>query len=159
MKKSISFLLTIVTIIGCFSLNTFAAEDIEVYTTPEIVQLNSEEAVTSGETRASGLILSYSLSVSKNEKTLTITGLTNCSVDVVRCGFKDLQVERRRYTSGDWEVYHDYGDVYLDNIVYSLSTTLVVEYGYYYRVTCTHYAKKSWWSTQKVDNETNGIFV
>lgn len=159
MKKIISFLLTIVTIIGCFSLNTFAAEAIEVYTTPEIVQLNSEEAVTSGETRASGLILSYRLSVSKSEKTLTITGLTNCSVDVVKCGFKDLQVERRRYTSGDWEVYHDYGDVYLDDDLCNLSTTLVVEYGYYYRVTCTHYAKKSWWSTQKVDNETNGIFV
>lgn len=144
---------------SCFSLNTFAAEDIEVYTTPEIVQFNSEEAVTSGETRASGLILSYSLSVSKNEKVLTITGTTVCSTDVVRCGFKDLQVERRRYTSGDWEVYHDYGDAYLDDNLCNLSTTLTVEYGYYYRVTCTHYAKKSWWSTQKVDNETNGVLV
>lgn len=159
MKKIISILLAVITIASCFSINTFAAEDIKVYASPDVVHLQSENAVASGETRASGLILQYSLAVSKNEKTLTITGLTYCSTDVVKCGFKDLQVERRRYTSGDWEVYHDYGDVYLEDIACNLSTTLVVEYGYYYRVTCTHYAKKSWWSTQKVDNETNGVFV
>lgn len=159
MKKVISILLTIITIMSCFSFNTFAAEDIKVYTTPEVVQHPSEEAVMSGETRASGLILQYSLSISKSSTTLNITGATRCSVDVVKCGFKDLQVERRRYTTGDWEVYYDYGDVYLEEINCNLSTSLTVEYGYYYRVTCTHYAKKSWWSTQSIDHETSGIYV
>ena len=159
MKKIISILLAIITIASCFLINTFAAEDIEVYTSPEVVQLQSENAVVSGETRASGLIAEYSLAVSKNGKTLSISGVISCTTDVVKCGFKNLQVERRRYTSGDWEVYHDYGDVYVETNFCNLSTDLTVEYGYYYRVTCTHYAKKSWWSTQSIDNETSSIYV
>lgn len=158
MKRFISILLATVSVLACFTLNSFAAEKMEIYTAPDISVLSADEVSISAETRASGLILAYGLSISKSGTTLRIVGETTCAPAVVKCGFKDLTVERRKTTSDSWSTYYEYGDVYIDMSSYTISTSLTVPSGYYYRVTCTHYAKKHILSTQKVDNETNGIY-
>ncbi|MBQ6018626.1 MAG: hypothetical protein IJL26_00470 [Clostridia bacterium] len=38
-----------------------------------------------------------------------------------------------------------------------ISKSLTVTSGYQYRVTCTHYAKKSLLSTQKINNTSNTV--
>ena len=52
-------------------------------------------------------------------------------------------------------VFSNNADVFTSKTTkYNLSKSLTVDKGYQYRVTATHYAKKSLFSTQKVDSTT-----
>lgn len=143
MKKIIILFLCVVIAFSSFTFNAFATEDV---TTDESTQ-----------TRATGLITMYSLSISKSGSTLSISRKTYCNLEVVRCGFKNLVVERRINSSSDWEEYHDYGNVYVDTAAANLSTSLTVESGYQYRVTTKHYAKQNIILIQTISNESNII--
>ena len=98
MKKILSFFLCILLIFLTFTINVNAEEcafvpcvvDFEI--TSEIVESN----VVDDNSRATGLIYSYSLYLTKTGTTLNITGQTNCFGDVVKCGFKDLTIQRRK---------------------------------------------------------------
>lgn len=109
--------------------------------------------------RATGLIYSYRLFLSKSGNTLDISGQTYGSGEVVKCGFKDLTIQRRKSNSDDWEDYYEYGNVYVDSVTANLSTTLVVSSGYQYRISCKHYAKKSLLVTQSISNTSNIVIV
>ena len=103
----------------------------------------------------SGLIVTYMISVSKNGSNLIITGRTTGTAEVVKSGFTKVTIQQRKNSSSSWSNYQSYSSLYNDRSSYNLSKTLAVPSGYQYRVTCTHYAKKSLFSTEKIDNTSN----
>lgn len=162
MKKAVSFLLCAVLMFSFFSMNASASASesfvpyvIDFTVTTEI----STDATNEMDSRASGLILAYGLSLTKTANSLYIEGITNCSPEVVKCGFKDLTVQRRKTTSDAWKDYYEYGNVYRDATAAFLSTTLAVESGYQYRIYCKHYAKKNIFSVETITNTSNIVTV
>ena len=159
MKKIISFFVCLILIISSFSVEINAVnEDYE----PVILNFAVTAVdvdITNENTRASGLITSYGLNLSKSGKTLYLTGQTYCAPGVVKCGFKNLTVERGKSSSYDWEDYYEYGNVYVEAVGAALDTSLVVASGYQYRITCKHYAKKSLLVTQSISNASGIVTV
>lgn len=162
MKKVVSFLLCTLTIFSFFSMNTNASEYesfvpyvIDFTVTTDI----NTDATDETNSRASGLILSYGLSLTKTGNSLYLEGRTNCTGEVVKCGFKDLTVQRRATSSDSWEDYYEYGNVYAEATAAFLSTTLAVESGYQYRIYCKHYAKKNIFSVETISNTSNIVTV
>ncbi len=153
MKKIICGLLSVVLVFSFFAFDISAVSE---ETAPSVIDFTLTSAddfsEASNETRVSGLILTYGLSIKKSGTSIIITGKTGCSSEVVKCGFKNLTVERRKDSNSSWSDYYDYGDSYVESAYASLSTTLSVASGYQYRVTCKHYAKKSLLSTQTISN-------
>ena len=159
MKKILSIFISLVTTFSFFSLNVGASfDDMPV---PYVVDfsLTTGSDIDVNDVRATGLISSYGLSLSKNSITLNISGRTNGSVEVVRTGFKDLTVQRRASSADAWEDYYEYGNLYVDAVMANLETTLVVESGYQYRISCKHYAKKNLLSVQTIANTSNIVTV
>lgn len=110
-------------------------------------------------TFASGLIVSYGIGVSCSGSNLLIAGKTICAPDVVKCGFTVVTIQKRTYSTTPWTTYKTYEDLYRDSNSYTLTKTIAVPTGYQYRVVCTHYAKKSLFSTQKISNTSNIIAI
>ena len=100
-----------------------------------------------------------SLAVSKSGSNLLIAGRTSCISDVTKCGFKEVVIQRRKNSSSSWSDYKTYDDLYTNGHAYTLSKSIAVTSGYQYRVTCTHYAKKNLFSTQKIDNVSNVVTI
>ncbi len=132
--------MVLVCMFGSFAFAAYAADN------------NGEEI------NASGLIYQYNLAAAKeNNTTLYIEGFTDCDPVVVRCGFKNLKVQRRANTSSSWSDYYDYGNVYEDTDYAAIARDLPVDPGYQYRVTCKHYAKKNILNTQTISNTSNVV--
>ncbi|MDE5604504.1 MAG: hypothetical protein K2I73_02840 [Eubacterium sp.] len=108
-------------------------------------------------TYTSGLIITYAISAAKSGSNLIIAGRTSCSSEVVKSGFTKVTIQQRKNSSYSWSNYQSYSGLYTDSRVYNLSKTLAVDKGYQYRITCTHYAKKSLFSTEKIDNTSNTV--
>lgn len=147
---------------SCFTISVNASDGevfvphvIDFVVVTEINTVSAEE----NNNRASGLIYSYGLSLSKTGTTLCIEGLTQCALEVVKCGFKDLTVQRRATSSDSWKDYYEYGNVYRDATAAGLSTTLAVESGYQYRIYCKHYAKKNIFSVETITNTSNIVYL
>lgn len=158
MKKYISLLIIMSLMFSFFIFDANAIDDEFVpYVTNFVITSEIDEGtIENNSTKATGLIHSYGLQLTKTGTTLNISGLTSGSTEVVRSGFKDLTVQRRKSSAYDWEDYYEYGNVYRDSFAASLSTTLVVASGYQYRISCKHYAKKNILSVQTIAN-TSGI--
>lgn len=158
MKKNISLLLSVFFIFSCvsFDVNATNKDDFVPYVVSFNVDSELYYETTGDSTRATGLINSYSLYLTKTGTTLNITGQTHGSLEVVKCGFKDLTIQRRKTSDDSWKDYYEYGNVYADTVAANLNTTLVVESGYQYRISCKHYAKKNIFSVQTIAN-TSGI--
>ncbi len=157
MKKFISlFLVCVMSVIG-FMPNTVLASDNTTedvyYSQDEFEQLEHVDAIYV-ETRASGLIAAKSLAIAKDGTKLVIRGYTQGTSEVKKCGFTEVVVERKKASASSWSEYKTYDDLYSDSNYYSLSKSLTVTSGYQYRVTATHYAKKSLFSTQKIEVTT-----
>lgn len=105
----------------------------------------------------SGLITVYAIAASKSGNNLIVTGKTSCIIDVVKSGFTKVTIQQRKNSSSSWSNYQSYSSLYNNSCLYNLSKTLSVPSGYQYRVTCTHYAKKSLFSTEKIDNTSNTV--
>lgn len=143
-----------------FEVSATDYEKSSPYVVDFVLTSENEILIENGsETRATDLIFSYGLGLTKSGTTLNITGKTIGSNEVVKAGFKDLEVERRKTSSDSWKTYYDYGNVYRDAGAANLNTTLVVEAGYQYRISCKHYAKKSLLSTQTISNTSNIVTV
>lgn len=109
--------------------------------------------------RISGLIASYVIKVSASGTNLKIAGSTICVTSVVKCGFKEVMVQRKKASSTSWADYFSYSDLYADSCSYTLAKTVPVTSGYQYRVTCKHYAKKSLLSTQTINDTSNTVTI
>jgi hypothetical protein len=157
MKRYFSVFLCFVLMFSFLSVEANAAED-NVFT-PYVVDFSltteTDEDTSEGNNARASLIHSYSLYLTKTGTTLNITGQTYGSGDVVKAGFKDLTIQRRKTSDDDWEDYYEYGNVYIEATFANLSTTLVVEAGYQYRISCKHYAKKNLLSVQTIANTSN----
>ena len=159
MKKTFSLILCLILMVSCFSVQSSAVSENDAQ--PRVIDfsLTTPNYSLGNETRATGLILFYSLNLSASGSTLTIRAETYCNAEVVKSGFKNLVVQRRKAGSTSWSDYYDYGDLYNDTYSASIVTTLVVPSGYQYRLSCKHYAKKSLLVTQSVSNTSNVVGV
>ncbi len=160
MKKIISITLVVIAIVFCaIPTSALAAnntEDNAYFTQEEFELLNPIYAEYEGNanTRATGLITDYDLAIAKTGTKLVISGYTYGSSDVVKCGFKEVVIQRRANSSSSWSDYKTYEDLYSESTKYTLNKSLTVATGYQYRVTAIHYAKKSLFSTQKIEVST-----
>ncbi len=162
MKKLFSLLLCVITVFTCCTFYTSAVDEdpfipyiIDFSLTSPAFEKESEVA----ESRVSGLILIYGLEISVTGSYLKIRGETYCEGSVVKSGFKNLVVQRKKTTSATWSDYYDFGDLYNSSYSATLSTTLAVASGYQYRVTCKHYAKKNLLLTQSISNTSNVVSI
>lgn len=162
MKRLVSLLLIAFILFTCCVFQTNAINEEKFI--PYVIDLSLtspiyENANESTESRATGLIMSYGLEISATGTTIRILGETYCAGSVVKSGFKNLVVQRKKVSSSTWSDYYDYGDLYSDTYAASVNTTLAVESGYEYRVTCKHYAKKNLLVTQSISNTSNVVSV
>lgn len=164
MKKSISVLLCLILLFSSVYLNASATDE-DIASAPEVLDFvlttGADSGISAGtnDARVSGLILSYALGLAKNGNVLTIVGDTYCIADVVKSGYKDLVVQRRKTSDDSWSDYYDYGNVYIEAASAHLSTTLSVASGYQYRLSCKHYAKKNILLVQTISNTSNIVTV
>lgn len=160
MKKIISIMLVFLAIVFCIvpttALASNSTENDTYFTQEEFELLNPIHAAYEGNanTRATGLITDYDLAIAKSGSKLVIKGYTYGNSEVVKCGFKEVVVQRRSSSSASWSDYKTYEDLYSESTKYTLNKSLTVATGYQYRVTAIHYAKKSLLSTQKIEVST-----
>lgn len=121
-----------------------------------ILSLNPNNEITP---YATGLITGKNIAISKSGTVLTIIGITEGSSEVKKCGFSEVTIQRRKNASSSWSDYQTYKDLCRESRSYQLTKKVTVPSGYQYRVTCTHYAKKNIFSTQKIDNTSNIVTV
>ena len=153
------FLITLCVIMMIPSAAFAQDTDIEL----EDVSLSEEEIneildpyiVDNTQTRASGLIVAYGISIKKDGNKLLIVGKTNCGAGVVKCGFTHVTVQRRKNSSYSWSQCTKFEDLYSDSTGYVLTASITPQKGYQYRVSCTHYAKKNIFSTENINNISN----
>lgn len=160
MKKYLSLFLAALMLFSCIiPFSAFAAESTEddaYFTQAEFEALEYLEAEYM-QTRATGLITSKRLAIGKSGSNLVISGYTYGTSAVVRCGFSKLTIERKKASATSWSTYKSYSSLYSESNTYTLGKTVAVEAGYQYRVTGTHYAKKSLFSTEKIDATTGAL--
>lgn len=166
MKKTVSSLLAIVlSFLFIFQTSLVAFADDEpdwedvTLSQEEFDSILSKNQNNQASTYASGLILSYAIAISNNGSNLLVAGKTHCDPDVVKCGFSVITIKRRTSSTASWTTYKTYTDLYENDPAYTLTKTIAVATGYQYMVTCTHYAKKNIFSTQKINNESNVISI
>lgn len=166
MKKTISKLLAIVLSFLFIFQTSFTAlandepdwEDV-YFTQEEFEEILSQNVNNQATTFASGLILAYSIAISGSGSNLLIAGKTLCDPDVVKCGFKVITIQRRTSSTASWTTYKTYESLYENSASYTLAKQIAVPTGYQYRITCTHYAKKNLFSTEKISNTSNIIAI
>lgn len=160
MKKYLSIILSAIIAITCLIPFTAFAEDNTEYDT-EFTQAEFESLehvyAVSIQPYSSGLITNHRLGIAKNGNNLVISGFTQGGDEVIKCGFTKVIIQRRTSASSSWSNYKTFDDLYSDSNYYKLSKTVPVDKGYQYRVTATHYAKKSLFSTQKIEATTSSL--
>lgn len=148
-KNIIISILTILCFIPCNSVTSYAKE----------LKENSETTVYSA-----GLISNYNISVSASGNSLLFNGKTNCVVKMKTVGIKSIVIQR----SSDGSSWSDYDDNVSDMtkdsaISFSVSSKDLgtVTGGYYYRVTCKHYAKESglFSRSESISNTSNSVWI
>ncbi|MBE6784952.1 MAG: hypothetical protein E7538_01785 [Ruminococcaceae bacterium] len=158
MKKLFSLLLCVVVLITCCVCQSGAVDE-KVFIPDTLNYSLTEPVYSQGEGRATGLILAYGMLLSVSGNTLRLQAETNCLASVVKCGFKDFTLQRKKLTSTVWSNYYEYGDIFFDTFAANVNTTLNVSSGYQYRISCKHYAKKSLLVTQNISNTSNVVIV
>ena len=94
---------------------------------------------------STGLIARHEISVSCSNGQLRINGFTESNESMKSIGFTDILIERSNNGTSGWSTVFYPDDVLASNAssCYFNNYMQPVVKGYYYRVTCTHYAKES----------------
>lgn len=121
---------------------------------PETVEAQNEDMA-----RISGLIATYYIGISASGTSLTFGAKIVCVTDVVKCGFKEIMIQRRKSSTDSWADYFSYKEIYADRSSNTYTKTVPVTSGYQYRATCKHYAKKNLFSTQTINDTSNTIYI
>lgn len=132
------------------------------YTWEELQRMEHVNGVNdsdNGMTRATGLILGYSLTLSRegSSNILVMYGDTFCAPEVTKCGFTVIRLEQKAYNSSTWKTFISFEDQYNQAAGFASSWRIAVTTGYDYRVTATHYAYRNILLTQKIDNYTTTL--
>lgn len=122
----------------------------------DILGQNSQNQISA---LSSGLIIAYSIAISGSGTNLLVAGQTICNTNVSKCGLTVVTIKRRTSSTASWSTYKTYKDLYNSGSAYTLAKTIAVPSGYQYRVYCTHYAKKSLFSTEKIENASNVVAI
>ena len=157
MKKYITLLFTfIILITSLIPFNAFAADGTEddVYFTQEEFEALEHTYSENVNVYATGLIINKTIGIAKDGNKILITGYTQGSSEVQKVGFTEVVIQRKKASESKWSDYKSYKDLYSESDQYTFSKSVAVESGYQYRVTATHYAKKSLLSTQKIEATT-----
>lgn len=161
MKRFMLVLVSFVLLFSCFSPTTASATysfEQDAGFTIEEFELLEHTYAEYNQTRATGLITDYSLGIAKSGNILKISGYTYGSSVVTKCGFAEVIVQRRTDSNSSWSDYLTYEDLYSSSNSYTLTKSVTVDSGYQYRVTATHFAKKSLFSTEKITG-TTGLLI
>lgn len=108
-----------------------------------------------------GLISRYKLSVTTSNGNLYLNGYTLSNSKMKSIGFKNIVIQRSS-DGVNWVKEKNLSDILKSDYEYYLDNySVTVNGGYYYRVTCTHYAKESglFGSSQSVDNTSNSVWI
>lgn len=129
------------------------------------INVNAEEVCsdTSISVYSAGLIGGYSASISSSNKSLLFTGRTNCFNTMKTVGIKSIVIQKSSDNS-TWTDYTTVSDMTTGNTVsFSVSSQNIgtVTGGYYYRITCKHYAKESglFGSSESISNTSNSVYI
>ncbi|MDE5772185.1 MAG: hypothetical protein K2I06_11265 [Ruminococcus sp.] len=120
---------------------------------------NTEETI---EPRTAGLITRCTLTATTADNKLYLSGVTAASSTMKSIGYKDIVVEYSTDNSHWYTENDDIDDLLISNSsTYSLNNyNIAVKGGYYYRITCNHYAKVSTFgSSQTVGNTSNSVWI
>lgn len=147
--------------ITAFPFNSFAVDseklqwyDIDI-TENEIQRILDLNPQNNASSRATGLIIAYNVGIDKDGTNLNLVAKITCDLDVVKCGFKKILIQRRATTSSAWSTCFTFEDLYYDDFAYTIARRIAVQTGYQYRAVCTFYAKKNILSTQKIELASN----
>lgn len=121
---------------------------------PETVEAQNEDMA-----RISGLIATYYIGVTGSGTSLSIVAKIVCKTDTVKCGFKEIMVQRRKSSTDSWADYFSYKEIYADRSSHTYAKTVTITSGYQYRATCKFYAKKNLLSTQTLSATSNTVYI
>ena len=121
---------------------------------PETVEVQNEDMA-----RISGLISTYYIAIEGSGTNLKIGAKIACKPEVVKSGFKEIMIQRRKSSTDSWADYFSYKDLYADGSSYTYAKTVTITSGYQYRATCKFYAKKNLLSTQTLSATSNTVYI
>ena len=120
-----------------------------------------DESCTEIDMQSEGLIPYYDLNVSNYNGSLCVNSITIASSAIAEIGVKNLTVQYS-YDGSNWYDEWNAGDF----LAYGTSEHILSNYiialersECYYRVTCKHYAKESFWKTQSNSNTSNSVWI
>lgn len=105
--------------------------------------------------RVTGLISVYGITLKKDGSRLLISAMVSGGKDVVKCGFKDIKIQRRGTSSSSWSDYATLNDSYADSNTHVLTSEMSISTSYQYRAVCTFYAKRNILLVEKIDGVSN----
>lgn len=149
MKKILS-LLCMASLVVC-SISSFSVQAVETE------KPCTEIAVPASE----GLIHNYSLSVSNYNGSLRVDAKTFAPYNMEEIGVKDLTVQYS-YDGNNWyDEWNSSNFLGYGTDAYTLSGYIIAleRRGCYYRATCKHYAKESFWRTQTNSNTSSSVWI
>lgn len=149
------------------ALMIFGVAGILTYSIPTMptkaIDINSQSTYTDDvQPRTAGLIYRYDLSISTSDGNLIMNGKTSSNDTMKSIGYTEIKVQ---YSSdgSNWHTEENLSDLLKSSTSeYILSNYSVsVQGGYYYRVTCKHYAKESglFGSSQSISNTSNSVWI
>ncbi|MGN0665363.1 MAG: hypothetical protein ACI4KF_02420 [Huintestinicola sp.] len=148
MKKSIIPILTVICFIPTVNI-TASAEEIP-----------NQQGISA---YSAGLIYNYGLSITNSEKAIMLTAKTNCNSSMKYLGLKNIVVQKSS-NNVTWSDCITLADMLNENsslyAIYDKQVATVTG-GYYYRITCNHYAKESglFGSSESISNSSNSVFI
>ena len=147
MRSALALVLVLV-MLTPLGMPVFGLEDI---TMPETTTENVVEP------QAVNLILTFKLDAHKiDDSKLYVNIDLSCVPSVVKCGIKSVKLQRRANSSAKWETALSLDDMLVDGHSFTKKITFGAT-GHQYRLSVTFYAKKAWYSIQKMEEYSNVI--
>lgn len=121
------------------------------------IPLQTTTTASAIEPQAVDLILVYSMNARKidNSRLRVDIDLT-CVPSVVKCGIKSVYLQKRKNSSEKWKNDLSLDNYLMDGCTFAKTITFGAT-GYQFRLVATFYAKKAWYSIQKIDSASNVV--
>lgn len=121
------------------------------------VPLQTTTTENSAEPQALDLILTCKLDARKIDDSRMYVDIDlSCFPTVVKCGIKSVHLQKRKNSSESWKNDLSLDDYLVDGYSFTKRITFGAT-GYQFRLIATFYAKKAWYSIQKIDSASNVV--